>query len=194
MKLLDKVYNWAIEKSKSEHAVWWLSLISACEGVFSPIFPDPMLAIMVSVNRAKALFYTIACSISSVSGGIIGYIIGYALFDSVGKSILEFYGHTEIMNALDIRSRVLVFVLIMIKTFMPIPYKIVAIFCGLLKIDLITFVFASFCSRFTRFFIVAFLSKKCGSYFLNLLEKNKLLRATILIASIVIAIVLIFKI
>ena len=194
IKFLEKAYDWAIEKSKSENAVWWLSLVSFCEGVFSPIFPDPMLAIMVSVNRAKAFFYTVSCSISSVCGGMIGYLVGSSLFELVGKSILEFYGHADALANMDPRIHKAAFVVIMLKAFTPIPYKIVAIACGFLKIDFLTFVLASFISRFIRFFIVAFLSKKFGSYFLNLLKENKLLFAILIIVSIVVALMLVFYI
>ncbi len=193
MSLFETIYNSVIEKAKSKHAVWWLSLIAFCEGFFSPIFPDPILAIMVTLNRAKALFYTIICSISSICGGSIGYLLGGVLFSTVGQCILEFYGYTNAINNIDPRINQIAFLVIMAKAFTPIPYKILAIVCGFLKIDFITFIFASFISRFIRFFIVAFLGKKFGQNILDLLEKNKGLFCTIILLSIMIAIWLVFN-
>lgn len=192
MSAFDKIYNFVIEKAESKNAVLWLSLISFCEGFFSPVFPDPVLAIMVTLNRAKALFYTVICTVSSIFGGSIGYLLGGLLFSTVGHYILDFYGYTNAIDQIDPRINKIAFFVIMAKAFTPIPYKILAIACGFLKIDFITFISASFVSRFIRFFIVSFLGKKFGRTILDLLEKNKGLFCTIILLSIVIAVWLVF--
>ena len=35
------------------------------------------------------------CTLASVAGGMFGYALGALLFDSLGRSLLEFYGHLE---------------------------------------------------------------------------------------------------
>lgn len=190
MKLLDKAYNWMVQKAQTREAIWWLGLVSLLEGFISPIPPDPMLAVIVAIKKTKAVWIALFCTFTSVLGGVIGYLLGALLYDSVGKWILDFYGYSGSAEQVHNLNKV-AFAAIALKALTPIPYKIIAIIAGLMHVKFSVFVLASCISRFIRFFIVSIICKKYGSFFLEIFAKNKLLICTILIVAIIIGFALI---
>lgn len=188
MKILDKAYDWMIKKSKEDSAIWWLVLVAFLEGVISPLPPDPMLAIMVSVKQKRIFFYSLVCTLASVAGGFLGYILGAFLYDSVGKFILDLYGYsnTSVPNL----NRI-AFIAIALKALTPIPYKIVAIIAGFMHVDMLVFLSASLLSRFIRYYIVSMIFKKYGDFFLKLFAENKLLCCILMIIAIAVGFLLI---
>ena len=157
-------------KSRSKIAQPVLSLIAFCESIFFPVPPDTILIPIIYFNKKKYLFTIINCTLFSVGGGIIGYFLGFFIFDlikeyiDVGKqsSFLKFYNEWGI-------------VAVFLGGFTPIPYKIIALTSGYSKFNFLLFVILSMLSRGLRFFIIGFIIKKYGDFGINLLKKNKLL-------------------
>lgn len=190
MKFLDNFYAFVIKQAKHRYASYVLFFISFAESSFFPLPPDPLLSVMVSLKKDKAIFYCIICSLASVLGGILGYAIGYYLFDAIGNSILETYNLTEKFYYIAEKINKCAFWFIVAKGLTPIPYKVVTIAAGALKTDLLVFLLASIISRSLRFIIVCTVSKKYGEQILNAIEKHK----TVACVSIFIIIILIFTI
>src|SRR3546814_1317317 len=44
--MIQKLYDWTMEKSAHPHAEYWLALVSFIEASFFPIPPHPMLGLM----------------------------------------------------------------------------------------------------------------------------------------------------
>ena len=170
MKAIDRAYNWMLEKAKGEHASFWLSVVSFLEGFISPIPPDPMLAVMVAVKPSKIYVYALTCTLTSVIGGILGFFFGAVLYDSVGKWILDLYGYS---NTTIPNLNTIAFAAIAFKALTPIPYKVISIISGFMRVDLLVFISASLLSRFVRFFIVSAICKKYGDRFLQVFERYK---------------------
>ena len=188
MKILDKAYNFMLEKAQGDQAVFWVAFIAFLEGFISPIPPDPMLAIMAAVKKANASTLAAICTISSVVGGVIGYFLGYLLYDSVGKWILDLYGYS---NTTIPNLNTIAFAAIALKALTPIPYKVVAIIAGFMRVDFVVFTTASLLSRYIRFFIVSVICKKYGDFFLKILEKYKLLICILIIVALIVGCLLI---
>ena len=188
MKILDKAYNFMLEKAQGDQALFWVGFIAFLEGFISPIPPDPMLAIMAAVKKANAATLAAICTISSVVGGVIGYFLGYLLYDSVGKWILDLYGYS---NTTIPNLNTIAFAAIALKALTPIPYKVVAIIAGFMRVDFVVFATASLLSRYIRFFIVSVICKKYGDFFLKILEKYKLLICILIIVALIVGCLLI---
>ena len=89
-----------------ERAPWALAIVSFVESSFFPIPPDVMLVPMVLSRREKAWWYATIATVASVIGGILGYAIGYYLYDAVGLPILKFYGNEHALDGFKgVRSR-----------------------------------------------------------------------------------------
>ena len=100
MKIFRDLYNWTLEQSSKKHASWFLAFISFIESSFFPIPPDIILIPMIIANRAKAFLFAFICTVSSVLGGLLGYLIGFAMFNSIGILLVNFYGLQEYINNL----------------------------------------------------------------------------------------------
>ena len=172
MNLLRKLYDWTLEKSKDPKAPWFLAIISFSESSFFPIPPDIILIPMVIAKRAKAWFFAFICTISSVLGGVAGYLIGYFFYLTIGEFIIELYSYQSEYS--DFQSKYegeiwLWFVFFAGLT--PFPFKIITIASGALKINMISFIAIALVSRGLRFYLVATLLKFFGNYIKEYIDK-----------------------
>ena len=99
MRLLRGLYDWTMDKAAHPHAQWWLAFFCFIESSFFPIPPHPLLGLMCLAEPRKALRFGIIATLSSVLGGLFGYFIGWALFDTVGVPILSALGLLDALPA-----------------------------------------------------------------------------------------------
>lgn len=152
---LRKLKVWVEGYAERPHAQWALFLIAFAESSFFPIPPDVLLIAMAVIVPKKAFRYALICSAGSVLGGVFGYFIGWALFETIGQSILQFYGamgHYETVRQLYSEHA---FWAILSAAFTPIPYKVFTIAAGTFEVSLTTLIVASVIGRSARFFLVA---------------------------------------
>jgi membrane protein YqaA with SNARE-associated domain len=166
------LYNWVIRLAGSKHAEPWLFGISFAESSFFPIPPDVMLAPMCFARPERSYRYALVCTIASVLGAMLGYAIGYLLFDTVGKTIIGFFGYggkeAELKASYDQYGVWIIF----LKGVTPIPFKLVTIVSGFMKFSLPIFIAACIVTRGVRFFLVAFLFKTFGPTLAPIIEKR----------------------
>jgi membrane protein YqaA with SNARE-associated domain len=153
--VLRQAYDWTLRLAAHERAEWALAAVSFIESSVFPIPPDVLLAPMVLADRRRAWRLATIATISSVIGGFLGYAIGYFLFETVGKPILEFYHVMDKYDALKHSFDQYGAWIIIAKGMTPIPFKFLTITSGALHFDLFTFTVASVLSRGVRFFLVA---------------------------------------
>jgi membrane protein YqaA with SNARE-associated domain len=170
--MLQKTYDWAMEKAGHRHAVWWLAAISFVESSFFPIPPDLLLIPMVLAAPTRWFRLALICTLSSVIGGYVGYAIGFFLMEPVGIPILRFFGIEgklpEFRQFVDRWGMVG----IILKGLTPIPYKLVTIAAGAFDFDLVKFTIASIIARSMRFVLVAALLWKFGPPIRDFVEKR----------------------
>lgn len=183
--MFKKLYAWTIALAESRHAPWALAVVSFAESSFFPIPPDVMLIPMTVAQPKRAWFFAGVCTVASVVGGIVGYYIGAALYDSVGLWLIDFYGGAAKVEALREAYQKWGAALILIKGVTPIPYKFVTIVSGFLGYSFPLFVLLSAITRGARFFIVAGLLNKFGDPIKAWLEQNFGLFLAVLAAALV---------
>jgi len=170
--MLRRLYNWTMEFAGHRHATRALATVSFTESSFFPIPPDVLLVPMVLANREKAWYYATVCTISSVIGGIFGYLIGWLLYDSVGLWLMNLYGYGTQVEAFRQAYAEWGTWIILIKGLTPIPYKIVTITSGFAGYDLFWFIVLSIITRAARFFLVAALLYQYGEPVRGFIEKR----------------------
>ena len=183
--MLKRLYDWMMAKAADKNAPWALGVISFIESSFFPIPPDVMLVPMVLADRTKAWRYAAIATITSVLGGMLGYAIGYYMYDAVGLPILKFYGKENALDAFIAFVHQYGVPAVIIKGMTPIPYKIVTIAAGVAKMDLLSFVGASIIARAMRFYLVAALLYFFGEPIREFIEKRLTLVTTVSVAFIV---------
>lgn len=131
-----------------------LALNSFVESFFLVPPPDFLLIAMDLANPAKALFYALVCTIASAFGGAVGYGIGYW----GGRPAFNWFfrkGGREKFEAVEALYNKYGTLAVFFSAFTPIPYKVFTIASGILNMNFLKFMLASFFGRGLRFFIVS---------------------------------------
>lgn len=152
--MLRRLYDYCMGLAghpKATHALFGVSFV---ESSFFPIPPDVMLIPMVLAERAKAWFYALVCTAGSVLGALLGYAIGYFLYEAVGQPVFEFYGYAEKFESFKGQYNDWGAWIVLIAGVTPFPYKVITIASGATGLNLIVFVLASVVARGLRFFAV----------------------------------------
>lgn len=170
--MLQRTYDAIMSFASHRHAIWWLNFIAFIESSIFPFPPDPLFIAMILKQREKAWFITAQCAISSVLGGVVGYYIGYALYESVGLWVIETYGLENSFANFQRLFNEYGFWIIALKALTPIPFKIVTISSGLAGFDFSTFLMASLIARATRFSMVAALLSYYGVEVKEYIDNN----------------------
>lgn len=150
-----------------------LALLCFLEAMILPIFPEIMLAPMIIADRLRAWRLAAICTVSSVTGGLAGYAIGYFLFDTVGRAIIDFYGAGEGFASLTQSFNDNGPLMILIGALSPIPYKVITITSGVAGLDLWTFVLFGLIGRGIRYFVPCGLFYFFGPVANTFIEKHK---------------------
>lgn len=176
--MLRRLYDRLIVLADHPSALWILAAVSFTESSFFPIPPDIMLIPMVLARPSKAWLFALVCTASSVLGGFLGYAIGYYLFETAGKWVIDLYGLQGAFENFQNQFNEWGLWVILIKGLTPIPYKLVTIASGAAHFDLLTFGFASLVTRGGRFFLVAALLYFVGEPIRHFVEKHLTLVTT----------------
>ena len=170
-KKLRKLYNWTINWAGSKNAPYALFIIAFAESSFFPVPPDVLLIPMVVAKLKDWLKNALICTLGSLTGAILGYVIGWGLYETVGQPIVEFYSLQPQMEAIGQRYAGAAFLTIFTAAFTPIPYKLITISAGLFGIPLPTLLIASALGRGARFFLVASALRIFGKKIADAIEK-----------------------
>src|ERR1700733_8193613 len=99
--MLRKLYARGMLLAASPNAGWWLALIALAGASFFPVPPDVMLIPMALAKPRSAWRFAAICTVASVAGGALGYLIGFAVFDQLARPILNLYGYGAAFRAFE---------------------------------------------------------------------------------------------
>ena len=170
--MLRRLYDWCIRTAERPYATWILGAVSFAESSFFPVPPDVMLIPMALARPDRAWFYAAVCTVTSVVGGILGWVIGYALYESIGGWLIALYGYGNQVEAFRQAYADYGAWIILLKGFTPIPFKLVTIASGFAEYPLLPFIVLSIITRGMRFFLVAFLINRYGLQARAIIEKR----------------------
>lgn len=170
--MLRRLYDWCIAAAEKPHATWILAAVSFMESSFFPVPPDIMLIPMTLARPDRAWRYAAVCTAASVTGGMLGYLIGALLYDSVGQWIVRVWGYGDKIEAIRQAFADYGAWIIVGKGVTPIPYKIITIASGFAGYSFGWFVLLSLLTRGVRFFAEAFLLKRFGPRARVMLEER----------------------
>ena len=179
------LYDWTLRLASHRHAIRWMAFISFCESSFFPIPPDVMVVPMVLARRDQAYWIATVCTLSSVAGAILGYAIGYFLYDSVGRWLMQVYGMADGIE--DFRRWYAEWgaAIILVKGLTPIPFKLVTIASGFAAFSFPIFLVTALITRGARFFAIAWMIQRYGAATQQFIERRATLVGWGLLALIV---------
>ena len=152
--MLRRLYDWTMNLAGHRHAGRMLGFVSFIESSVFPIPPDVILIPMVLSERAKAWIYAGIATIASVLGGLLGYVIGAFLFETIGQPLLQFYGYGEKFADFAARYNEWGAWIVFIAGVTPFPYKVITIASGATALNVWVFILASILARGLRFFVL----------------------------------------
>jgi membrane protein YqaA with SNARE-associated domain len=161
MGALSRLYDRVIAWSAHPKAPRILAALSFAESSFFPIPPDVMLGPMCLAQPRKGWAFALNCTLSSVVGGVAGYLIGRLAFDSLQPWLMSspYAGAFEqAVSAFESWG----FWYILLAGFTPIPYKVFTISAGVVGMPPLPFIAGSLVGRGGRFFLVAGIVRTLG--------------------------------
>lgn len=161
--MLRRLYDWTMAKAAHPRAEWWLAAFAFVEASFFPIPPHPLLGLMCLAEPKKAVRFAAIATLASVVGGLLGYGIGYFVYEAVGTQLLHLLGLAESFPKAACYLRAYGAEIIMIKGATPIPFKLLTITAGFIAMPLLVFIGASLISRSISFMIVGVLFRLFGA-------------------------------
>ena len=160
----------------SAKSLIYLRILSFTESIFFPIPTDTLLAPMVLSGKHNWIRITTIASFWSVLGGIVGYYLGYYLFDSIEPYLYQFNKYDQYILAKSMFETYGI-IFLFISAFTPIPYKVFTISAGVLSYNIFLFILISIIGRSARFFLVSFICKKYGKHIIRIVNKYLLIIA-----------------
>jgi membrane protein YqaA with SNARE-associated domain len=122
--------------------------------------------------RDRAWVVAGICTAASVTGGIMGYGIGFFMYDQIGKPILDFYYYSFKFSEFQTTYNQWGAWAVFFAGITPFPYKVITILSGMTGLSLPVFIIASIIARGMRFFIIAALLWKYGDVIRAFIERR----------------------
>jgi len=183
--VIYRLYSRTLAVAAHRHAMAALALIAFAESSFLPLPPDVLLVPMTLAQPRRAWLIAAVCTMASVTGGYVGYAIGYFLFDALGRPLFEFYHLMDKYEAFKGAFAQWGAWIIVIKGLTPIPFKLVTIASGAAQFNLTAFTLASIVSRGLRFFVLAALLWRYGEPIRDFIERRLMLVTSLVAAALV---------
>lgn len=155
--------------SSTRHALAAMLLVSVVDGSVFPIPPFALLVPMVLAQPRKWLQYALLGTVASLFGGFIGYYLGTLInhgaidFLHIDLNATINAPRLGIENATvgDLLGRNF-WVLSLLCSILPTPFKVVAIGSGMVSVPLDRFFLAAVLGRSVRFFLVSGVMRFAG--------------------------------
>jgi membrane protein YqaA with SNARE-associated domain len=155
MRIFSGLYNKALLWSAHRHAPYYLAGVSFIESTMFFIPPDVMLASMSIANPPRAWFYAALTTVSSVLGGIVGYMLGASFLYLIMPYLIS-WGFDDEFNLIQLWFHDWGFWAVIAGGMTPfVPYKLFTITAGAMHMHFLPFIVASLISRGARFFLEA---------------------------------------
>ncbi len=153
--IIRRLYDWVLGWADTPYGPAALLFLAFAEASFFPVPPDILLMALALGEPLKSFWYAFLSTVGSVTGGLLGYYIGYSFMNTIGVRILTFYGAMEKFEYLRHLYNEYNVWFLAVAGFTPIPYKVFTIASGAFHSPILLFIVVSAASRAARFYLVA---------------------------------------
>lgn len=168
--MFQKLTDYTRRFAAHPHAAPWLFFYSVIESVFFPVPPDVLLVPLALANPNKALFFATIAALGSVTGGLIGYAIGYWAFEPVAVPVLgwlcQYFTSACPDTVLPALSELFdkhgIWVVGVAAMSPIIPYRFTILAAGLGQMPLLPFIAVSLAAHWLRYSLVSLTVARYG--------------------------------
>lgn len=168
-RITQKFYNWGVEKANSPHATAWLGTLFFLE-VFLFLPLDALLSFFCLQTPRKTLLYGILAAVTSTISALMGYAIGFFLWDLIGPYVVPHLISTALFAKMSMHLQAHEGLAVFVGAFAPLPIKALSLASGVFSLALPTYVSYVLGARLCRFFLIGgtmFLWGEKGRLFLE---------------------------
>lgn len=172
--MFRRLYDWTLRWAGSPHAEKAMGVVSVVESSVFPIPADVLFIPMCLARPEKAMRYALIATITSVIGGVIGWMIGHYAFDLLARPMLDFYGKMAAFEEVKAQTGDGMILLLLVTSgfsHLP-PMKVVTILSGLVSFDLKWFILSAIVARGGRFYLLAWLLRRYGVAMAEFVERR----------------------
>lgn len=172
--MFRKLYAWTLHWAGSRHATVALAAISFVESSVFPIPADVLFIPMCLARPSRVMRYALIATVTSVLGGMFGWLLGHYAFDLIARPILEADGKLGAFEALKAAAGDSAILLMLVTSglaHMP-PMKVVTILAGVISFSFPLFVLSAIMARGARFFLLAWLLQHHGERIVAFIERR----------------------
>jgi membrane protein YqaA with SNARE-associated domain len=181
MAFFKRLSEKILQSTNSPYIFWWFGFMAFLSGSIVPLPVDPLFVLLALQNPKKIPILVFVGSVGVVLGGVAMYFFGYTFYHMFGKDLIETYKLQNQFIFLKQQLDIWGGWAIVLKAFTPFPYKIVAVICGIVHLNLFIFILSSFLGRFLRFSIEGLILAFFGQKILEAFKKHFIISLSILL-------------
>lgn len=164
--------KWLDRLIESPNALVLLFFLSALEATIVPI-PLELVLIPYMILEQKRIWTIASVALAGcLAGAVIGYYIGFALFDSVGQWFIDYLSLQQYYESFQQTLKEDGFIAIFLVGVTPVPFQTAMLAAGAANFSLILFLLATALSRSIRYYGLAVLALWLGPYAQAWWKKN----------------------
>jgi membrane protein YqaA with SNARE-associated domain len=110
------------KEADKKYIIYILGVISFLESIVFPIPIDIFTFSLAAINPKKWVRFGFVATVWSVIGAIVGYFLGFYLFDLFGQRLIDFYDYQDQFNQVLQLFNKNTFVVMFTSAFTPIPF------------------------------------------------------------------------
>jgi membrane protein YqaA with SNARE-associated domain len=193
MNIVNKTDHYIAKLAQSKRVKVITFFLAFFEQSFSPILVEAYILIILSYRKDISWkLISFISALGSTLGAFVTYCIGFILFQKFGEHVIDMF---EISSFVD-RARVLysdnVFIAQFMTAFTPLPDRIFSFIAGMFGASLLLVLSATFCGRFLRAAIVAYLAYEWGDEAREFIKKHT--RLAMVVAIFLVALYVLYKV
>ncbi len=170
--MLRRLYDWTVEKAESPYALAILAALAFAESSFFPIPQEALMIPMIVAAPHRAWLVAGVATLASAAGAVLGYLIGLVFYDTIGVSLLEFYGKADRYDEFRALYDEYGVMAVAVGAITPFPFKVTTIVSGLLQMNILSFAIVCLLARGFRFFLIAALLRRFGTPIRAFIERR----------------------
>ncbi len=91
MKIVRNLYDWVLSWADTSYGMPALFILAFAEASFFPVPPDILLMALALSVPARSFKFALITSVGSVSGGLLGYALGWGFWGVPRALFLPLY-------------------------------------------------------------------------------------------------------
>ena len=172
--MLKKLKAFTASLINSPHLFWGVTFASFLESLIVPIPLEALLFPAMQARRDKIVMLTLAAILGCLAGAIIGYAIGFFVFEAIGSQLIELFWTAEQFQQVQQQMQVHGFWFVLSVGITPVPFQLAMLAAGAVGYSFVLFLLATIIARGLRYAAVGLLVWQFGDAAQDLFERHKI--------------------